>query len=78
MTQLEIFWFLQLQFLVRSSMSLADVFNGIRYGGMYEENKHTKKMIGLLGKDPYMWTNEEHDCLATHLAVVLSGIEEGE
>lgn len=76
LTQTEMFWYLQLQFLARSSISLADAFNGLRYGGMYNINKHTKKMILLLGKDPYTWTQEEHDCLATHLAVHLSGIEE--
>jgi hypothetical protein len=56
-------------------MCLADTFNGIRYGGMYKENAHSRKMIALLGKDPYSWTEEEHDCLATHIAIQLSGIE---
>ena len=72
----EIFWLLQLQFLARSSASLADIFNGIRYGSMYSESQYTKKLIYLLGKDPYLWTEEEHDCLATHLAVHLSNIED--
>jgi len=75
MSQNEMFWYLQLQFLARSSMCLADTFNGIRYGGMYKENAHSRKMIALLGKDPYSWTEEEHDCLATHIAIQLSGIE---
>lgn len=75
-TKLQMFWHLQLQLLARSSASLADVLNGIRYGAMYIENDKSRKVISLLGKDPYLWTEDEHDCVATHIAIQLSNLEE--
>lgn len=74
--QTEMFWLLQLQFMARSSQSLADIFNGIRYGALFVRNKHAIKMEKLLGIDPFLWTEEQHNCLATHLALQLAQVEE--
>lgn len=74
--QTEMFWYLQLQFMARSSRSLADAYQGIRYGQMYVRNAHSAKMERLLGIDPFLWSEEDHNCLATHLALQLSGMEE--
>lgn len=69
------FWYLQLQFMARSSRSLVDVWQGIRFGGMYS-SPFSMKMYELVRKGCYDWTEDEHNCLATHLAIQLSGIEE--
>lgn len=69
------FWNLQLQFMARSSDSLLDVYEGLRFGGMYKNNKYTQKMEQLRHRYGHLFTEEEHNCLATHLALQLSGLE---
>ena len=69
------FWNLQLQFMARSSDSLLDVYEGLRFGGMYKNNKYTQKMEQLRHRYGQLFTEEEHNCLATHLALQLSGVE---
>lgn len=65
------FWNLQLQFMSRSYDCLLDVFEGIRYGKMYNGHfwyDYDKFYVRFP-------TEEQHMELATHLALHLSGIE---
>lgn len=72
--QTVMFWNLQLQFMERSFESLKDVYKGLRYGSMYVQNSHTGKMDRLLHQN--VCSEEDRLCLATHLALQLSGIKE--
>lgn len=68
------FYYLQLQFLNMDQLSLLDIFSGLKYSDIYIKNKFTKKFEALFEKMDDL-TKEEMECLATHLAVQLSGME---
>jgi|ERR1043165_7752062 hypothetical protein len=68
------FWNLQLQFMDKSSRSLVDIWQGLRFGGL-----HFKLFAGetdvMVRKGHFKWTEEEKIHFATLLALQLSGLE---
>lgn len=74
--QTEMFWYLQLQFLDMGRHNARCIFWDLKFGNNYVKNKHTKKMLTCLGRLSSSWTQEEFECLCTHFALQLAGVEE--
>lgn len=71
------FWNLQLQFMVLDRFSLGCIALYYIGNGAYKLNEYTRKMKALSDKARWSelkFTQDEHDCLATHLALQLSGL----
>lgn len=66
------FWNLQLQFMDMERSVLRAVFDFYRDSKAYRRNEHTKKLVRLLNR--LSWSEAEYNCLATHLALQLSGL----
>ena len=72
------FWHIQLQFFQLSKHKLISIFYSIRHSEMYIPNKYTSKF-----DQKYIFTSVDYneisqkdlECLATHLALQLAGIE---
>lgn len=76
--QTEMFWYLQLQFLSMSRFSIGAIALYYFGSGMYKPNIKTQKAKRLADAarwDTFHYTKEDHECLATHLALQLAGIE---
>jgi hypothetical protein len=73
--QTEIFWLLQLQLLEMSRWHLRLTFWSIQHLPTYKKNKITHK---LSSKVDHTWNYDEEtrQCLATHIALQLAGVEE--
>jgi hypothetical protein len=69
------FWHLQLQFFDMDELSLFDLFTGIKHSSIYKKNKFTEKFEKMLDVS-YQMSEKDIECLSTHLALQLSGIEE--
>lgn len=71
------FWTLQLQFMEMSPFLMYLAFKQLELSGLYVKNKYTKRTLKLLPKvlNNTLGKNQKQ-CLATHLALQLSGIEE--
>jgi hypothetical protein len=80
--QTETFWLLQLQMLERSVFMLQMELITLAQSGLYKKNSHTKKFGKFVfnyfhfHKLPQDYTEDDHNCLATHLALQLAGVEE--
>jgi hypothetical protein len=70
--QTETFWTIQLSLLEMSSYTLILLFNRYQHDGMYVKNKYTKKLQQL---KIFSISEEDRQCLATHLALQLCGID---
>lgn len=75
MEQICYFWHLQLQFFEMDELSLTDLFTGIKHSDIYKRNKFTKKFEKMMDYS-YSMSQDDMECLATHLALQLSGVEE--
>jgi hypothetical protein len=73
--QTETFWLLQLQLLEMSRWHLRLTFWSIQHLPTYKKNKITHK---LSSKVDHTWNYDEEtrQCLATHIALQLAGVEE--
>lgn len=71
----EMFWYLQLQFLNMTNVDLHNLFWAVRGSVIYKKNKYTEKLSNIV-QLTYSYDNDTRDCLATHLALQLAGIEE--
>jgi hypothetical protein len=71
----ELFWFLQLQFLEMNQWHLRTSFWAIQSLPVYKPNKITYKLKNKVD-GTYQYDEETRQCLATHLAIQLSGVEE--
>lgn len=73
------FFNLQLNLFQFSSQEIRQLYYIIRTSNIYEPNEHTKKLDDLLlFNSPSLpnWLNEKDiECIATHLAMQLSGLE---
>lgn len=80
--QTETFWLLQLQMLEKSTFMLQMELLHLFHSRTYVKNKHTKKFGECVfnffhfHKLPQDYTENERQCLATHLALQSSGVEE--
>lgn len=76
--QTEMFWLLQMQFLSMDRFTLGCLMLYYSGSSLYKRNKHSIKAKRLA--DNARWelpyTEEDHECLATHLALQLAGVEE--
>jgi uncharacterized membrane protein (DUF106 family) len=72
--QTEQFWHLQLQFLEVTSLGLSLHFRQLVQYEIYSENKHTKKIRNYTSGLGICMTEEQRQCVATHLALQLSGL----
>lgn len=70
------FWNLQLQFMAMSTADLGVISLSYMFGGVYSRNGRTKESYELAVKAQagHWLTDDEHNCLATHLALQLSGL----
>lgn len=74
--QTEMFWNLQLQFFEMNDIQLITTFAAYWASDNYVYNKHSNKVLDIHNgfiDHPFLpyW---EHECLATHLALQLSGL----
>lgn len=67
------FWNLQLNLLAMDSLNVGIIFNALLSSSIYKRNKYTKKLEEL---DVFSLTEKQHQCLCTHIALQLCGIEE--
>jgi hypothetical protein len=77
--QTEMFWLLQLQFLSlkKDSEAAYNTLYGIYFSPIYKKNKHTRKVKRLMfSRGIYNWTDADFECLCTHFALQLAGVEE--
>lgn len=81
--QTVMFWYLQLQFMEMEFNDLLSVYVSIKCSPTYVVNKHTSKINDIMddyARSLYSSAKVSFDdkipCLATHLALQLSGIEE--
>lgn len=77
--QTEMFWLLQLQFMSmdRASESFFNIMWGLYVSPLYEPNKHTRKIKKIMFDSVRrQWTEDEFNCLCTHFALQLAGVEE--
>lgn len=72
--QTEMFWLLQLQLLEMNSKRLFAIWIILINSNLYRGNKHTYKFVNKAMDEKL--TEEDRQCLATHLALQLAGIEE--
>lgn len=73
------FWHLQLQLFQLSPYNLVGMYYNLRYSSTYVFNKYTTKFDLKYIENSIDYNNfSENDsmCLATHLALQLSGIDE--
>jgi hypothetical protein len=70
--QTETFWIVQLTLLELNSGSLGLILTSLLASDMYRRNKYTKKMEDL---EMFSMSEEDRQCLATHLALQLCGID---
>lgn len=70
--QTETFWTIQLTLLELNSGSLGIILISLLASDVYRRNKYTKKMEDL---DMFSMSEEDRQCLATHLALQLCGID---
>lgn len=73
------FWHLQLQFMAMEKLSEAayNTLYGIYFSPIYKPNNFTRKIRNLMFlKGHSFWNDEDFNCLCTHFALQLSGIEE--
>lgn len=72
------FWHLQLQFMELHCSVLGRMFLNGRANGITKDNRYSNKVIKLANRAVYEGTlnEEERQCLATHLALQLSGMGE--
>lgn len=77
--QTEMFWLLQLQFLAMSRYDLGHIAMFYMTTPNYRSNTKTERAKNLADSArswPCEYTQEDHNCLATHLALQLAGVEE--
>jgi hypothetical protein len=77
--QTEMFWLLQLQFMSmnRTSESSFNTLWGLYFSPLYKPNKHTRKIKKIMFDSVRrQWTEDEFNCLCTHFALQLAGVEE--
>lgn len=79
--QTETFWLLQFQFLSmdKDSECAFNMLYGIRYSDLYKKNRYTHridKTLHTLRWKMDTWTEEQFECLCTHFALQLAGVEE--
>ncbi len=68
------FWNLQLYLMESRDIALKMTAVGmIRYSSKYKTNKFTPKAIKLMTKKNKL-TEDEHNCLSTHIALQIVGI----
>lgn len=67
------FWNLQLQFMEMDEVALTNIFDEYDLEDFIKENEYTKKARSISQKK-WDLTEDEHNCLATHLALQLSGL----
>lgn len=73
------FWYLQLQFLQLSKHKLLSLFYLMRHSEIYIPTKHTIKFDEkylLRSVDYREISQKDFECLATHLALQMAGINE--
>lgn len=76
------FWNLQLQFMEMDLRSLLSMYISIKDSGLYTVNFHTKKINDIMDNEARFWggnkkakpSEDDRLCLATHLALQLSGL----
>lgn len=69
------FWNLQLQFMEMSSFTLSHIIAQLEYNELYCKNKFSKSIKKIRSKIINGRLSEkDHNCLATHLALQLSGL----
>lgn len=71
------FWNLQLQFMEMDRFRLGCMVMYYMGSGVYQSNEYTNKISKLSDKARWLdhsFTQDEHECLATHLALQLSGL----
>lgn len=77
--QTEMFWLLQLQFMSmdRHTEYVYNMMWGLYFSPIYRPNKHTRKIKRIMFESrSYLWTEDEFNCLCTHFALQLAGVEE--
>ena len=72
--QTEQFWHLQLQFLEVTSLFLSLHFRQLAQLEIYVPNKHTEKIRTYTSGLGMCMSEEQRQCVATHLALQLSGL----
>jgi hypothetical protein len=72
--QTEMFWILQIQFMEMPHLKLRRMIMSYIDSHMYVENERTKKIKNTLDVWFRGWTQEEHNCVATHLALQMAGV----
>jgi|688.fasta_scaffold2130521_2 hypothetical protein len=74
-----IFWHLQLQLFQLTSHKLLQVYYSIRFSDIYIPNKYTSKFdekYVVRSVDYREIQQKDFECLATHLALQMAGINE--
>lgn len=76
--QTVMFWHLQLQFMQMQVYHLGCTWNSVTTLPTYCRNEHTTKacVIALKALTKGYLTDKDRECLATHISIQLSGIEE--
>jgi hypothetical protein len=71
------FWHTQLQLFQLSTREVLSMFYVIYGTDMYVKTEYSKKlMYKYLYQSPTLLTEEDKECLATHIALQLAGIDE--
>lgn len=66
------FWNLQLQFMSMDQHDLRVIMDFYMETKIYVRNNYSKRVRRLL--NTLVWTEDDHNCVATHLALQLSGL----
>lgn len=74
--QTEMFWLLQLQFLSNYPMWVMPIFRGLFHSDSYVKTKFSNKIHKILIQDDLDLSHEQFECLCTHFALQLAGVEE--
>lgn len=70
------FYALQLQFLAMTRSDLRAISFGFYDSSVYKDNAFTNKFETMLFKKKrYDWSEDDHACVSTHLALQMSGLE---
>lgn len=73
------FWHLQLQLLQLSTHKLLHIYYSVRFSNIYVPNEHTNKFdekYTFRSVDYAEISQKDFECLATHLALQMAGINE--
>ncbi len=69
------FWYIQLQLFQLSTSEIVNLFYLVYGSNLYIKNEYSKKFINkYLYQFPSLITEDDKECLATHIAMQLTGL----